>query len=915
MNRLLVAIDLETTGTDPNTDRIMEVAAVKFEGRRIVDTFQRLVNPYCVIPYRIRVLTGISQSEVDKAPPLATVLAELTAFIGSNPVVGHNVSFDLAFLSQAGVSLSNQCYDTFELALLLLRQDEYSLASLARNLGASSPSHRALADAMATAGVFAALMEKTCQLDPGLIAEINRLAVNLEQWQLSTLFAELSRSAPLPAGQSAPSLKVTTESQEPLKAAPSVQPLDIDSLAAFLEPGGRLSKTFPDFEYRPQQIKMMRAVVQALNHKEHLLVEAGTGTGKSIAYLLPAIRFALRNNAQVIISTNTINLQEQLMNKDIPGLLRCLGKEGEGLHYSALKGRSNYLCLRRWELLRQSLLLSVEEAHLLIRLAVWLASTQSGDRAELNLSSNEAILWGRLCAQEAGCLGVNCPHQQRACLLYRARRKAQAAHLVVVNHALLLSDLASGNKLLPEYRYLIIDEAHQLEAEATEQFGFHIGQRQFLDYLNRLTQPSGTSGLIPRIKGYFGVQRTQGQLAELLQAQVESVRLRLSRFFDLLSHLINDHTQAKWNYERQLSITPGLRLQPPWSQIKQSQQDLALALQELERGLGRVHTALQDSPSPQRDDLAAELVSLQEYGHQLAERLTSAISQPEPDIVYWCSLSGQEDVASLGAAPLEVASILEEKLFSQKESVVLTSATLTAEGGFTYIKERLGLEQAAGLIVESPFDYLSSTLVYLPQDIPEPEKAGYQAGVEQALVEMCRAAGGRTLALFTSHAALRATQAAIQPPLEKENILVLAQGVDGSPKQLLNAFKSSPRTVLLGTASLWEGIDVPGDALSLLVIARLPFNIPSDPLFAARSKQYDDPFNQYSLPQAVLKFKQGFGRLIRSRKDRGVMVVLDRRLSSKYYGPVFIQSLPQCTVKRGPLRLLPREIIAWLGQT
>jgi predicted DnaQ family exonuclease/DinG family helicase len=915
MNRLLVAIDLETTGTDPNTDCIIEVSAVKFEGRRIVDTFQRLTNPYCAIPYRVRVLTGISQAEVDKAPPLSTVLEELTAFIGNHPIVGHNVSFDLAFLGQAGVHLANQCYDTFELAILLLRLDDYSLASLARHFKASAPSHRALPDALATAGVFTALLEKTCQLDPGLIAEINRLGANLEQWTLRPLFAEVASSATPAAGQFARAFKVSADRLEPLKTSACVQPLDIDNLATSLEPGGRLARTFPDFEYRPQQVKMMRSVAQALSRKEHLLVEAGTGTGKSIAYLLPAIRFALHNNTQVIISTNTINLQEQLMNKDIPGLLSCLAKEGDDLSYVALKGRSNYLCLRRWELLRQSLLLSAEEAHLLIRLAAWLASTQSGDRAELNLSSSEAILFGRLCAQEAGCLNVNCPHQQRACFLYRARRKAQAAHLVVVNHALLLSDLASGNKLLPDYRYLIIDEAHQLEAEATEQFGFHIGQRHIGDYLNRLTQSSGTSGLLPRIKGHFGVQRALGQQAELLHSRVEAARVHLSRFFDLLSRLICDHTQAQWNYERQLSITPGLRLQPPWSQIKQAQQELALALHDLELGLGRLHTELQDSPSPQRDDLASELVSLLEYGHQLGERLTSAISQPEPSMVYWCSLSGQEEVVSVGAAPLEVATILEQELFSRKDSVMLTSATLTAESGFTYIKERLGLGQAAGLIVESPFDYLSSTLVYLPQDIPEPEKAGYQAGVEQALAEMCRAAGGRTLALFTSHAALRATQAAIQPPLEKENILVLAQGVDGSPKQLLNAFKSSPRTVLLGTASLWEGIDVPGEALSLLVIARLPFSIPSDPLFSARSKQYDDPFNQYALPQAVLKFKQGFGRLIRSKRDRGVIVVLDRRLTSKYYGSAFLQSLPQCTIKRGPLRLLPREIIAWLGQT
>jgi len=257
--------------------------------------------------------------------------------------------------------------------------------------------------------------------------------------------------------------------------------------------------------------------------------------------------------------------------------------------------------------------------------------------------------------------------------------------------------------------------------------------------------------------------------------------------------------------------------------------------------------------------------------------------------------------------------VLEKSLFSQKDCTVLTSATLSTDGNFEYIKGSLGLREANELMIDAPFDYMASTMIYLPQDIPEPDKAGYQEGVRQSLVELCRATQGRTLALFTSHAALRTIYSAIKAPLEEEDILVLGQGIDGSLRKLLNSFKANPQSLLLGTAALWEGIDVVGRALSVVVIARLPFNVPSDPIFSARSELFDDPFNQYAIPQVALKFKQGFGRLIRSQHDRGVMVVLDRRLQTKPYGKVFLQSLPRCTVKSGRLRQMPQEVIGWLG--
>jgi DNA polymerase-3 subunit epsilon/ATP-dependent DNA helicase DinG len=262
---------------------------------------------------------------------------------------------------------------------------------------------------------------------------------------------------------------------------------------------------------------------------------------------------------------------------------------------------------------------------------------------------------------------------------------------------------------------------------------------------------------------------------------------------------------------------------------------------------------------------------------------------------------------------LQVAGILGAGLFDAKESIVLTSATLSTEGHFQYLRQRVGPEECRELLVGSPFDYARSTLVLVPQDMPEPGGAGYQAALERAVLDLCRASEGRALVLFTSYAALRATHAAVRPPLEGEGILVLGHGIDGSPKQLLQALRENPRTVILGTASFWEGVDVVGEALSLLVMARLPFTVPTDPVFVARSDLYDQPFNQYALPQAVLRFKQGFGRLIRRKTDRGVVAVLDRRIRSRSYGGAFLRSLPPCTVREEPLRNLPRAVADWLA--
>lgn len=932
MNKTYVSLDLETTGLNPSSDKIIEIGAVKFRDHEVLDTLNTLVNPYRPLPYRIQILTGINPQEVDSAPPISVVLGDLVSLIGNHPIIGHNVSFDLSFLSQNGVSPQNPTYDTLGLATILLPTlSDYSLSTIAQELGIPNPvRHRALPDAMVAKDVFLALLDKAYELDISIIAEIDRLTSGID-WSLAHLFHQIAgeRLGAIFSQVDELAMDVLGREgiEERLAPVPSRKPLDLERLARMLESERLMAHAFPGFERRLEQVEMTRAVAKALNESEHLIVEAGTGTGKSVAYLLPSILFAVENSVPVVISTNTINLQEQLVGKDIPDLIKVLKQESlPSPRYTQLKGRNNYLCLRRWTSLRRSSSLSLDEIKLLLRILVWAAETQTGDRAEISLRGDELHIWGRVCAQSESCLGSQCPYHRRGhCFLHRARRKAENAHLIIVNHALLLSDLATAGNVLPEYGHLIIDEAHHLEEEATEQWGFQVGERDLGGYLNRLSERVGGeryTGLLFELSGYFrgsavspSIQREIEELARSIHDTVEHCRDRILEFFDVLWHFIESNAEDQGEYERRLRLTGAVRSQPGWRKVELASENLTLSLENTDAGLSRLYAMLEplsDAKILDYEGLMIEISSLIHRSSELRQRVGSIVFGLDDEKIYWASLRERGNILTLCAAPLHVGLVLDKDLFSQKECVVLTSATLTTEGNFEYIKERLGLKHISELLLGSSFDYMGSAMVYIPDDIPEPGQPGYQQAVEQVLIELCHATQGKALALFTSYAALRASYEAIRAPLRGEDTLVLGQGIDGAPRQLLQTFKSNPRTVLLGTSSFWEGVDVVGEALSVLVMARLPFSVPSDPVVAARSELFDDPFNEYAIPQAVLRFKQGFGRLIRSRSDRGVIVVLDRRIKSKPYGAAFLGSLPLCVVKIGPARHLPQEAVAWL---
>ncbi|MGC1376776.1 MAG: helicase C-terminal domain-containing protein [Anaerolineales bacterium] len=930
----IVSIDIETTGLDPQKDAIIEIGAVRFNEQRIEDEWSTLINPGRHIPENITQLTGIDDAMLRNAPRLADVLEDLEAFVGDLPVLGQNVRFDLGFLQKQRVLALNPVLDTYELASVLLpTASRYNLGALGQLLGIPLPAdHRALDDARVTQAVYESLLAMAAELPIDLLAEIVRLGEPLD-WDGNFPFQQaLRRKAREQAkGRRAPQEEdggpLFEEQDKGRKGPPPGMvktpiELDPDEVASVLEYGGPFSKYFEAYEQRPEQVAMLRAVTKALSYGNHLMVEAGTGVGKSFAYLVPAALFAVTNNTRVVVSTNTINLQDQLIQKDIPDLRAALGLD---FRAAVLKGRSNYLCPRRLEIMRHhGGPGNPDEMRVLAKVLVWRLMSASGDRNEINLNRpQEKDVWMKFSAEDEACTGETCAGRMGGtCPFYRAKQAAQNAHILIVNHALLLSDVASGSKVLPDYQYLIVDEAHHLESATTGALSFRMSQQ---DFERMLREVGGTnSGVLGRLLNETRDVLRPSDYASFTQLvhRASDMAFRLDSqgkdFFYGLAEFVALQRAGKPQsmYAYQERIQPHTRTAQGWENVELSWSAAGETMRLLVSVTGEIYKGVAELYADGVDELEDPLGSLGNLYRRLSEAelsISGMIDKPTTDLIYWIEVQPQNKRLTLNHAPLRVGPLIQKYLWHEKDCVILTSATLTAAGDFTYLKNVLMAEEVDELTLGSPFDYESSTLLFVANDVPEPNAPGYENAINRGLIQLCKASGGRALVLFTSYAQLKRTSQAISGALAQDDIEVFEQGEGASPQALLEAFRSTERAVLLGTRSFWEGVDVPGDSLSVVVITKLPFEVPSDPLVAARSETFEDPFGEYQIPEAILKFRQGFGRLIRSASDRGVVAIFDRRVMTKMYGKLFIASLPTCTLRQGTLNDLPRLAEKWLG--
>jgi DNA polymerase-3 subunit epsilon/ATP-dependent DNA helicase DinG len=907
-----VALDLETTGLDPQSDRVIEVGAVRIGAEGEDAEFSSLVNPGRGLSPFIERLTGITSSEVATAPPLEAIAGDLVRFLEGAVLVGHNIEFDLDFLRSAGLIDGGEAIDTAVFARLLLPElKSYGLADVADALGLPGEGHhRALADARLAARVFVRLRAMAESLDPALRASLAALVGRDSPALAKALGGDPATSTRHPALLPSPPPFTAPAALAPREHPSPVRPSEVARVFR------GLAQVLPDFEQRDEQLQMAEAVRRSFERGGHLLVEAGTGVGKSLAYLVPAALDALRNGRRVVISTNTIALQEQLREKDIPILRRALAAAGiieaeEDLRVAILKGRGNYLCYARWVANYVSGSRDPDVARLSASILLWLEQTTTGDRSELRLGPEEWAAWARLSAADADCLSRQHRHVREGnCFLWRARKTAEAAHLLIVNHALLLADIASGGSAIPAFDHLIIDEAHNLEDVATQQFGGALTLRSVEEALDAIYRPAGRDhregGALMLLRSFDG--EPYAAAARALQGLVLAARESARPFFEAVGAL-----PARDGEADRLLLGPLARREPAWEQVEDLWEALRAQLERIGRAGQDAARLVAGAPVEAAQELAGEfqgalrrLAELQALGETL-------VTTAGADVITWAARD-REGIGSLHMAPLDVGPLLWEHLFEPRRVVVATSATLSANHDMSFAAGRLGLQDPEMLELGSPFDYERAALLAAVDDLPEPNHPEFPAALARAIGELALASGGRAMALFTSNALLRHVASLVRPVVEQHGIVVLAQGIDGTPRWITEQLRENPATLVLGSASFWEGVDIRGDALSLVMITRLPFDVPTDPVARARAEQYDDPFNQYQVPAAILRFRQGFGRLIRDRRDRGVVAVFDRRLWEKRYGRQFIDSLPTCTRFKGPTSEVARRIEEWLAR-
>ncbi|MFZ0464072.1 MAG: helicase C-terminal domain-containing protein [Candidatus Acidiferrales bacterium] len=623
------------------------------------------------------------------------------------------------------------------------------------------------------------------------------------------------------------------------------------TMADIFGPGGMLEKCHPGYEFRRSQLEMAEMVDEAFQKHQHALIEAGTGTGKTLAYLIPAIRSGRR----VVISTATKSLQEQLFQKDIPFLRKHFAPE---LKVALMKGRNNFVCREKVHLMaHQPVLRGMDEVDWFAQIRDWEKLTETGDRAELNFLPDDAELWNRIDARKETCTGQKCPQFQQ-CFLTAMRQRAQEADVVIVNHHLFFADLAlrqdDFGSILPEYAAVIFDEAHEIEDVASDYFGREISSYKF-DELVR----DGEQTLRMVNAATTATRRPLAQVRERAHAFFERFPEREGRF---------PFEQA----ERAAFL----------DQSREAYDGLAAALKRLETELA----ALSSKPE--------EVMNVARRAAELRRELAFLLESEEKGYVYWYERRGKG--VYLVATPIDVSNILREKLFEQFDTIVLTSATLAVGGRFDYVKRRLGIAASREEVLPPEFDYKSQAQLYIPKALPDVRHANFSARAAEEIAQILKVTRGRAFCLFTSYAQMREINERLTGMIP---FPILLQGT--APRTaLLDRFKATPGAVLLATASFWQGVDVPGSQLSCVIIDRLPFAVPSDPIVAARVKALQEdgqnPFAEYQVPKAVLSLKQGFGRLIRSRSDRGVLVILDNRIERMQYGRIFLESLPEYTL-------------------
>lgn len=928
-----VAVDVETTGLNKETDEIIELAAIRFVNGEYKERYTTFIKPRNKVPKFIQHLTNITPKMLQDAPDRDTALKQFKNFVGKDIIIGHNLSFDMGFINyglemMGDFPLINDTIDTLEISRIFVPfMRNHKLGTMIDRFGLElENAHRADADAKATGELYVKLaeyvVERFTMLETGRLEGFAKIsespAIGFFKQILSyqRLYAV---SAPPLIQEKSPFFNIISNER------PAARELKIEEV--FCE-DGLFADRFTNFEYRQGQLKMAERVREVFEEEKHLLVEAGTGIGKSFAYLVPALDFSRKGKSRVVVSTNTKNLQEQLFYKDLPTLKEILPIPFKAV---LIKGRENYICERRWQEQISQKEFTVWDAQALLYLWIWKKQTETGDISENSSFDRNRFsgTWRKICSDRYMCGGRKCPFYS-SCYVMRLRREAENSSIVVANHALLIADMQMENSTLGEYEYLVIDEAHNLMNAASKHLGHSISYIDLSLLFNQFSkddrrQKSSFLGLFEQ-----GLQRSvlseekKNQCLSQIKAIAELADRCKVPALELFSLAANRCTAANsWNKLR-------IKAKEEMPDLFAMMASFMLLFKELINSVQALVNIISSLESAQLADYDQYLETSTALLTRLSEMegvLLAIVNADFENFALWIENTFRADrnipASSLNYAPIEVNSCLYNLLYKQVSSIILTSATLSLRGSFRYFINQSGLNlleegKLVELNVESPFDYDNQSKLLVASFLPIPTDPYFKDQANSCLRQIFNTVDEGTMVLFTSYQDLDAVYDEVSDELYQADRTILAQGKGNNRSGMLQEFSRLKNAVLLGTASFWEGVDVQGDSLSLLILYKIPFQVPSEPLVEAYldklTRENKDSFMHYILPNALLKLRQGFGRLIRSKNDRGIVLIMDSRVTRKAYGKYFMEVLPAEGIKLKDDLMMINEITRFFSK-
>jgi len=933
MAKKFVVVDLETTGnTHGRGDRIIQISAVVIENYKIIHQYTSFINPGVEIPPFIEELTGINDEMVADAPDFSEIAPKIYKLLLDSVFVAHNVPFDLGFLknelSEVGLPLANiETVDTVELAKIMLPEAQsYKLSDLSELVGVQHENpHQADSDALVTAELLLLLINKARKLPLVTLEKLSALAYYLKS-DIDSLFTKIVMDKRRTIDDLQEELEVFRGIAIRKKQVPEI-PIFTQKVS-FPKTKKEKQLLFDNSNnrllLRDGQISMMDTVNEAFTTNKHAIIEAGTGIGKSLAYLIPALYFAVENKQPVIISTYTIQMQDQLLYKELERIKNIVPFS---FRATVFKGRRNYINMLKFEHSLSEVDHHYDTVLTKMQILVWLVQTETGDLDELNFSSGGQIY--RLRVEHDGWFysQEKDPWKSRDFYLH-ARNQATNADIVITNHAMLLADAEKDGEILPHYQYMIIDEAHNFEKAARKCFGKKLEYNSVKFWLGRLGSLEKKQ-LLYKFEELIVQRKLKPKIpSEKIENALSQLEVELDDFFLILGKLLyNSVHNGKLTTKHQLRITKKILESRSWQALQMCAERVYDFHRCILRGLDNRLQLLKEQYKELSESERAfleEVNSFMKKWQLFGDTLKTLIIRPEEKEVVWVEgdIRALPNSISMFGQPLNLATVLSDGFFTKKNSVVMTSATLTVNSSFHFFVNEIGLNNDSAIkkIIQSPFDYKNIAKLMIPTDLPEVRGTvddQYIEEISNHLIAIADATEGRMLVLFTSYDMLRKTYNLVKESEALEDFVLLGQGITaGSRTRLTRSFQQFNKAILFGTSSFWEGIDIPGKDLSCLVIVRLPFSPPDDPVISAKYEEIKEagknPFSTHSLPEAVIRFKQGFGRLIRGDTDRGIAIVFDRRIDTTTYGKAFLRSIPPVQVERGEIRDIIKAINEWL---